>query len=125
MTTPPAPLPRVYPRVCGGSVHASGLSPRVSGLSPRVRGKPALYIIATLVGGSIPACAGEAGWAVSLTTNAPVYPRVCGGSVAAVIGKAIAGGLSPRVRGKLAGVECAASRAGSIPACAGEAWAAL
>ena len=49
-----------------------------------------------------------------------VYPRVCGGTFDGLTDKVYAFGLSPRVRGNLAGVGGRAADAGSIPACAGE-----
>ena len=54
-----------------------------------------------------------AGWA-------PVYPRVCGGTYHIGILGAGQGGLSPRVRGNLAGTFAGHSYPRSIPACAGE-----
>ena len=50
---------RVYPRVCGGT---RGKTPQVAGeggLSPRVRGNLEMWEWNVLIGGSIPACAGE------------------------------------------------------------------
>ena len=73
---------------------------RKSGLSPRVRGKPFFDEWAGVVGGSIPACAGEAGRRLACGVIGWVYPRVCGGSGPAIIFTSPAGGLSPRVRGK-------------------------
>ncbi len=49
-----------------------------------------------------------------------VYPRVCGGTVAASTAAAASSGLSPRVRGNLlVSIICLANNR-SIPACAGE-----
>ena len=72
--------------------------------------------------GSIPACAGEARCAGCHRTRTAVYPRVCGGSwYAKTLGRHDEG-LSPRVRGKrFCGAACRKA-AGSIPACAGEAF---
>ena len=108
----------VYPRVCGGSINGSISSATSSGLSPRVRGKRQLKHRRHFPARSIPACAGEA---ISFPRSIPVYPRVCGGSVAGFLGEGIEGGLSPRVRGKRERQEQAAAAEGSIPACAGEA----
>ena len=114
--------PRVYPRVCGGS-GADWRRRRVGrGLSPRVRGK--LLGLPEFPGaiGSIPACAGEAYRLPAPTTLPTVYPRVCGGSSAAAGDTKIELGLSPRVRGKPGQPAATAEPAGSIPACAGEAY---
>ena len=92
--------PRVYPRVCGGTVAISAPNTHSPGLSPRVRGNPIDASITTHAGGSIPACAGEPTSAATskllprsipacagepLTPLLPatpsmVYPRVCGGT---------------------------------------------
>ena len=53
----------------------------LAGLSPRVRGNPAEKLLALLIGGPIPACAGQpcpVGWYV---TPAGAYPRVCGATL--------------------------------------------
>ena len=50
----------------------------------------------------------------------PVYPRVCGGTIANDISYLDAIGLSPRVRGNHSVIEIDAMCLGSIPACAGE-----
>ena len=49
-----------------------------------------------------------------------VYPRVCGGTRNAWLDGLKHSGLSPRVRGNLAGVAQQIAVQGSIPACAGE-----
>ena len=49
--------------------------------------------------GSIPACAGEPSAVPSGSAVITVYPRVCGGTVAALAAGGGAPGLSPRVRG--------------------------
>ena len=72
--------PRVYPRVCGGSIPGGAAAGRPDGLSPRVRGKPATASQARPIHRSIPACAGEAQSGKGSVTFAGVYPRVCGGS---------------------------------------------
>ena len=51
--------PRVYPRVCGGTVGASPPRPHATGLSPRVRGNLRSGSKRALAPRSIPACAGE------------------------------------------------------------------
>ena len=49
-----------------------------------------------------------------------VYPRVCGGTITAIVFQAHQCGLSPRVRGNPAERRCWRAPARSIPACAGE-----
>ena len=49
-----------------------------------------------------------------------VYPRVCGGNWRRLARRPIAGGLSPRVRGKLVPLSVPPISSWSIPACAGE-----
>ena len=93
-------LNTVYPRVCGGSHSIAFGKFLLKGLSPRVRGKHRQWRRPINRPRSIPACAGEAGNAVSGTAPSPVYPRVCGGSAGEVGAHIEAGGLSPRVRGK-------------------------
>ena len=113
----------VYPRVCGGSAPGGGGVPAGLGLSPRVRGKHDYGDDQRWGGGSIPACAGEARERRSDPAGREVYPRVCGGSPAFTSTKPARAGLSPRVRGKPHINRGAPLGGGSIPACAGEAWA--
>ena len=133
-------LPRVYPRVCGGTytamngnVNVKGLSPRVRGnpetramrqtgigLSPRVRGNPARAGCSAGSQGSIPACAGEPGITGAKPRRSSVYPRVCGGTGRKFVGGGCLCGLSPRVRGNHEISRRHAVSKGSIPACAGE-----
>ena len=115
------PRRTVYPRVCGGSRGQCAPPFRISGLSPRVRGKPAGTAVYPSDGGSIPACAGEAGYGTDRNSRNSVYPRVCGGSVVLGILGLAWWGLSPRVRGKPIIARISAPWARSIPACAGEA----
>ena len=91
------------------------------GLSPRVRGKLQYKSGGDPKGGSIPACAGEAGGVKESCCLREVYPRVCGGSDAAAKILLPSGGLSPRVRGKPPSAAPIPTMRRSIPACAGEA----
>ena len=77
----------------GGGVGAGGLS-------PRVRGKQVPPPESAEWGGSIPACAGEAGTSGKRRPTPTVYPRVCGGSSSGLVARSANKGLSPRVRGK-------------------------
>ena len=54
----------VYPRLCGGTRHLRAPQLLAAGLSPLVRGNRNLEWIGTPKWGSIPACAGEPGYAV-------------------------------------------------------------
>ena len=90
----------VYPRVCGGNFLPLTPPLLAEGLSPRVRGKLFLIVCGVLDGRSIPACAGETSLRNHLLRAERVYPRVCGGNWHRLARRRIAGGLSPRVRGK-------------------------
>ena len=69
---------------------------------------------------SIPACAGDPACASAKFIPFAVYPRVCGGSGAALTCQATICGLSPRVRGIHAEISGGNAIARSIPACAGD-----
>ena len=111
---------RVYPRVCGGTLICSSSRPPSRGLSPRVRGNLYIYQYYYILGGSIPACAGEPGSRRRRTCIGWVYPRVCGGTGPDGGNAAARHGLSPRVRGNLTRPSRYNVGRGSIPACAGE-----
>ena len=117
---PSTRLTKVYPRVCGGTQRLRALNPTEQGLSPRVRGNPEMDSLPWQTVGSIPACAGEPRSVHTAPSILRVYPRVCGGTANALLARSAANGLSPRVRGNLAGVQQPVSQLGSIPACAGE-----
>ena len=89
----------VYPRVCGGTVNAHAPKRRAPGLSPRVRGNRLQSLPSLVEEGSIPACAGEPSTPEHDHSQYEVYPRVCGGTAAAMKADAVVLGLSPRVRG--------------------------
>ena len=112
--------PQVYPRVCGGTPAASFASVIAPGLSPRVRGNPRSAAARSRACGSIPACAGEPTCATPTSSGSGVYPRVCGGTGAAVVATEPPAGLSPRVRGNRRGRGGTRAQVRSIPACAGE-----
>ena len=115
-----AGLPRVYPRVCGGTTIATGIVLAIGGLSPRVRGNPPAHFELMPLRGSIPACAGEPTTATILPSVSWVYPRVCGGTTKENPKLEYILGLSPRVRGNPSYGAHNATCDGSIPACAGE-----
>ena len=112
--------PRVYPRVCGGTMDRAVLLAREEGLSPRVRGNQSAAEVEAVIFGSIPACAGEPMRWAAPTSPAGVYPRVCGGTGNEVAPQEAGHGLSPRVRGNLHQAAHPGLLQGSIPACAGE-----
>ena len=76
--------------------------------------------VAALILRSIPACAGEPANLVAGLYRKTVYPRVCGGTVAAPENLPWLKGLSPRVRGNRGVGGNGVFDSGSIPACAGE-----
>ena len=90
------------------------------GLSPRMRGNPGRSSASMLTPGSIPAYAGEPVSLSSLPLGAGVYPRVCGGTTAALAKSREVRGLSPRMRGNRRGGVPTGHDVGSIPAYAGE-----
>ena len=106
--------------MCGGT-HSIGIAhrPRL-GLSPRVRGNLGGEASAIIGDRSIPACAGEPYGLRLLVRLSAVYPRVCGGTVAAHTSPLSVEGLSPRVRGNRPAIAGHRERRRSIPACAGE-----
>ena len=110
----------VHPRACGGNhtPHRNGSSQ--SGPSPRLRGKPLPEIQRLVAGRSIPAPAGETGPRPVERESSGVHPRACGGNSIGAISDPISKGPSPRLRGKRTGGAAGDSRAGSIPAPAGE-----
>ena len=114
------PGSEVYPRVCGGTPAGGCGGNRTGGLSPRVRGNPERELAPPQVLRSIPACAGEPPTPPLRQYTAPVYPRVCGGTLNPVNPRAPNPGLSPRVRGNPHCQSDARENPGSIPACAGE-----
>ena len=89
----------VYPRVCGGTLVLLAARCPHQGLSPRVRGNHFSVVPVASYLRSIPACAGEPFGLAEGRVGGKVYPRVCGGTVAALRDRAAVQGLSPRVRG--------------------------
>ena len=89
------------------------------GLSPRVRGNLAQLGQLPKGLGSIPARAGEPTCCATSRRRKRVYPRACGGTLAALIALPHGWGLSPRVRGNHRVVDEQGVHAGSIPARAG------
>ena len=75
-----APMPRVYPRVGGGTSGWQWESYPRWGLSPRGRGNHTAAATKSAVARSIPAWAGEPMRARALIPKSSVYPRVGGGT---------------------------------------------
>ena len=94
-----------------------------TGLSPRMRGNRRRLDYADAGVRSIPAYAGEPGGSAISSGMCWVYPRVCGGTVAARVQGVAQDGLSPRMRGNRESDYGAGAGRRSIPAYAGEpAW---
>ena len=115
-----ARMPRVYPRVCGGTACSRRGIRRCMGLSPRVRGNRPQPAGQRISDGSIPACAGEPSQIARDSGITRVYPRVCGGTIGDSGSECTVPGLSPRVRGNPRHRAHRPRPGGSIPACAGE-----
>jgi hypothetical protein len=111
---------RVDPRVGGGASKPSARKLCAMGRSPRGRGSLGAGFGAALLGGSIPAWAGEPHLPRDHAASPRVDPRVGGG--AALDTTQFIGGLgrSPRGRGSPTTRRAAGGLAGSIPAWAGE-----
>ena len=112
--------PVVYPRVCGGTLSCWQKQSRPAGISPRMRGNPDWAGSGCQAGRYIPAYAGEPHPPPLLRRRYTVYPRVCGGTLAAAGSAALLGGLSPRMRGNRRYGDGWRGCHGSIPAYAGE-----
>ena len=113
-------LARVYPRACGGTFPRRAIGREGLGLSPRMRGNPPAVLGHAVRSGSIPAHAGEPVRLARRVNRTWVYPRACGGTGRRNENPASVAGLSPRMRGNLAGQGRGDLRLGSIPAHAGE-----
>ena len=112
---------RVHPRERGGSGIRSTWSGGTRGPSPRARGKHVHASADSLIGGSIPASAGEANTPRTWSDTPEVHPRERGGSRGGLVEAKTMMGPSPRARGKLTQPRIVAHLIRSIPASAGEA----
>ena len=92
-----------------------------TGRSPRARGRHRVPPVALSGGGSIPACAGKAGFARLVDLPKRVDPRVRGEGVAGLITAGCLVGRSPRARGRPQSADERVFDIRSIPACAGKA----
>ena len=113
-------VPRVYPRVHGGTACAGAGRGYAGGLSPRARGNRISEQVSLPEQRSIPACTGEPDLDTLVLRPLPVYPRVHGGTW--MISPQVVGqlGLSPRARGNRIAASTAPEGQRSIPACTGE-----
>ena len=110
----------VYPRACGGTINFERADGSFYGLSPRLRGNRLEGPACPGWLRSIPAPAGEPGISSTRASRFEVYPRACGGTGIPTDGRLPSRGLSPRLRGNLAGYGPWFNLMRSIPAPAGE-----
>ena len=95
------PMPRAYPRACGGADKHARKRVQTLGLSPRLRGSRCEPDLASGAAGPIPAPAGEPTTPASSTKATMAYPRACGGARSHHAASIQGEGLSPRLRGSL------------------------
>ena len=112
--------PRVYPRACGETSCECVSASSLRGLSPRMRGNRRGHPVGGDARGSIPAHAGKPKLYDQYVTALGVYPRACGETPGIFSMSVMDRGLSPRMRGNLAGLRRRPPRPGSIPAHAGK-----
>ena len=114
---------RAYPRGRGATEHAVKIVNDKRGLSPRTRGNHAGVYDALVLGGPIPADAGQPGCRLPRVSFGGAYPRGRGATNAAEIRDGCVVGLSPRTRGNLPLPPFREVLRGPIPADAGQPWA--
>ena len=100
--------------MCGGDIAGQ------QGLSPLARGNRASRARQSLLGGPIPARAGEPRRRQVCDTHRRAYPRSRGGTAFLAANLNRRGGLSPLARGNHFQPQFSASKVGPIPARAGE-----
>ena len=83
----------------GGTGNSNNAAASGVGLSPLARGNHFHAVAVVDAEGSIPACAGEPNAACALATSCGVYPRLRGGTRAALLQITEGLGLSPLARG--------------------------
>ena len=113
---------RAYPRMGGGyrsESNAGGVSP---GLSPHGRGIQVLRGHTLTPSGPIPAWAGDTCPSAGCWRDIRAYPRMGGGYLPVHAARSAAWGLSPHGRGIPSLIRPRCSRAGPIPAWAGDTW---
>ena len=114
------PPDRVYPRSRGGTANKKARLIPFVGLSPLARGNLVHLDGSGVLGGSIPARAGEPVKRHVRQARIRVYPRSRGGTLSAAHRTKRGRGLSPLARGNHPHQDRLRLRRGSIPARAGE-----
>ena len=89
-----------HPRACGENRPRDSHGGHYCGSSPRVRGKHVEAALAAPRARLIPARAGKTSAPVRSMTSARAHPRACGENHRRAARNGVAGGSSPRVRGK-------------------------
>ena len=115
-----APGGRAHPRACGENTTSAAPSALPRGSSPRVRGKHDGGHQGQARARLIPARAGKTSSQESTSATDSAHPRACGENGVLDVVNALAGGSSPRVRGKRPGRRSMPPRCGLIPARAGK-----
>ena len=116
-TPPPG---AAHPRACGENAREYFEEATRFGSSPRVRGKPPTEADEDIDLGLIPARAGKTGSAPGARGSRRAHPRACGENTPPTAHNQVAGGSSPRVRGKLSLSSRCHWDGGLIPARAGK-----
>jgi hypothetical protein len=91
--------PPVHPRACGERNHRRSITLSTDGSSPRMRGTQCINDATTAWERFIPAHAGNATLAETLSKNEPVHPRACGERNVSMTRLPPGSGSSPRMRG--------------------------
>ena len=89
-----------HPRACGANGVTSGAATVLNGSSPRMRGKLVTFKSALTRVRIIPAHAGQTPTGKTTKHSASDHPRACGANVLVEEIRGLAGGSSPRMRGK-------------------------
>ena len=108
-----------HPRVCGEQKVICCAFSILSGSSPRVRGTEICNHKVNKTIGIIPACAGNRAGRRHALGTCWDHPRVCGEQKSRLVTSRVVEGSSPRVRGTGQSLTSKYSKAGIIPACAG------
>ena len=109
-----------HPRACGANPSFFVPSPICLGSSPRMRGKPHGFVTRVLTDRIIPAHAGQTRLLFLCALMATDHPRACGANKSSPTPGADIDGSSPRMRGKLRGVQGNRGHRRIIPAHAGQ-----
>ena len=104
----------------GENIPKGPIGETVEGSSPHARGKPNIPIVASVLTGLIPACAGKTLRIDPDETAGEAHPRMRGENDAGVFEGYAAVGSSPHARGKRLIRVVFFGAVGLIPACAGK-----